>query len=404
MSGGISWRPCLHVAWVAMPLRRQRQTVFRHRTGSTALDTTGDELADAVVADSLRASPDERALLARGMLNGSWTIPDAPLSFRRFITDAEAAISSCSSAALRQASETYLAIGPIWLTISLGPGALVHTYSDPGIAAVLARTGNLIGQAAARRLLETQLWNVQVVRPAGLLRGGSGYVQTLQVRLLHAKVRAALMKSPSFEHSTAIDQRQMVRTWLDFTLVSFTALSKAGFIFPPEHMNSVYCMWRLIGRLLGVAPQHLEQVQDAEAAAILLHEIDRAVGSPDENSRKLTRAMLDVIGVRLASVFGLPGDVARLLADTFCRLFHGEALSSQLGVAPNWTASLLPLFQDANRGRMCAAAADPTQHSLLLERARADFAEIEQAMSDPATFRRTVELLANGALPVVGHP
>ena len=212
------------------------------------MDTLGDELADAVVMDFHRASPEERDLLTRGMVDGSRQIPDAPASFQRFIADAEAAIDECPPETLLQASETYLTVGPAWLTLSLGPGALIHTYSDPGIAAVLTKTGNLLGQITARRLLETQLWNIQVVRPGGLSRGGAGYVQTLQVRLLHAKVRAALMNNPEFEYSTAIDQRQMVRTWIDFTLVSFNALAKAGFAFSPEQMQG--CSTLRLGNLI----------------------------------------------------------------------------------------------------------------------------------------------------------
>lgn len=367
------------------------------------MDTLGDELADAVIFDFQSASPEKQALLKRGLADGSWQIPDAPASFRRFIADAEAAADACSPETLLQASETYLSVGPTWLTLSLGPGALVHTYSDPGIAAVLARTGNLLGQITARRLLETQLWIIQVVRPGGLSRGGAGYVQTLQVRLLHAKVRAILMSNPEFEHSAAIDQRQMVRTWLDFTLVSFDALAKAGFAFSPQQMTSVYEMWRLLGRLLGIAPQYLARMRNAEAAATLLRQIDREAGGPDDKSRKLTRAMLDVIGARLEGVFDFPPDVSRLLADSFCRLFHGEDLSSRLDISENWTVSLLPLFQSANRGRMVEALADQARHKILLEQTRSEFEAIEKAMSDPVTFRKTVEILSGSALPMVGR-
>jgi hypothetical protein len=365
------------------------------------LGTTGDELADAVVNDFQRVSPEERALLTRGMIHGSWDIPDAPSSFRQFIADAEAAIEAHSRETILQASETYLAIGSTWLTISLGPGALVHTYSDPAIAAVLTKTGNLLGELTARRLLETQLWNIQVVRPDGLSRGGSGYVQTLQVRLMHAKVRALLKRNPEFEGSTAIDQRQMMRTWFDFTLVSFAALEKAGFVFSPQQVTAVYDMWRLIGRLLGIAPQLLSGIKDADTAASFLREIDLGSGPPDENSRRLTRAMLDVIGVRLGSIFGLPGDVSRLLADSLCRLFHGEDLSSQLGIPENWTTALVPLFQQANRGRMCEAATDPAKRKMMIEEAQSAFSAIETAMSDRASFRKTVEILAGGAVPQV---
>jgi hypothetical protein len=223
------------------------------------------------------------------------------------------------------------------------------------------------------------------------------------VRLLHAKVRAALVNNPEFEHSTTIDQRQMVRTWLDFTLVSFDALEKAGFAFTLQQMTSVYEMWRLIGRLLGIAPRHLALIGNAQAAAALLRDIDRVAQPPDDNSRKLTRAMLDVIGAGIAGIFGLPSDVSRLLADSFCRVFHGDELASLLNTPENWTVSLVPLFQNANRGRIAEALADQARHKMLLDQTRSDFDAIERAMSDPATFRKTTEILSRAALPTVGR-
>ncbi len=60
--------------------------------------------------------------------------------------------------------EPYAWIGPSWINIALGPGSLAHTYSDPGIAAVLMRTGNLVSQTVSRRLLETQLWKITIVQ------------------------------------------------------------------------------------------------------------------------------------------------------------------------------------------------------------------------------------------------
>jgi len=367
----------------------------------------GDPLADAAVAAYQAASPEVRMLFEQGMRQGVHTIKAAPESFRAFLADAESSLALMHPAAIDQACEPYTWIGPLWLSVSLGSGALVHTYCDPDIAAVLMRTGNLTAQTVQRRLQETQFWSIGVIKPAGLRVGGAGYVHTLQVRLLHARVRATLLQqgmrgAPVTDRpGVPIDQMQMLRTLLDFTVVSLIALEKIGLGFTHEQQGRLYEVWRLVGHLLGIDAILLAQITGHEAAKHWLQVVDARLGPPDENSRQLTQAMITAMGHRTAPILGLPLDVSTLLMTSFCRLFHGEQLSDQLGLSPNWTASLLPVMVDANRYRFEQALRDPIYRMQLRQNTLQAFASIEAGISTATVYQAMSSSLAADQLPAV---
>ena len=348
----------------------------------------GDRLADEVVHDYQHASTETRNLLAQGMSQGETSISHAPDSFRRILLESEHAASQVSAEDLALASEPYLLMGPLWISVSLGPGSLVRTYSDPGIAAVLMSTGNLSDPGAARRLLETQIWNLRILRSGGLIPGGQGFIQTLQVRLLHARVRKTLMDRGWTANGSQvpINQAQMIRTWLDFTLVGFRALQKMGFEFSAEEQRPIYLMWRLIGVLLGIDKRILSLLQDAQSAQVLIDILDEASPAPNDQSRLLTRAMLNAVGTRLSGAFGMPEDVAILFAESLCRAIHGDLMASHLGLQANWTESLLPVYADANRYRQLRAKEDPDFRKSLFDRSLNAFDAIERNLKGGASF------------------
>lgn len=359
------------------------------KTHLRSLSGHGDPLADAVI-DTLEHSPSHaKALLQQGLKHGCQAIPEAPESIKTLLKDAELACAETPIEILQRATEPYLLMGPTWLSVSLGPGALIHTYCDPSIAAVLSSTGNLSAQLAARRLMETQLWNLKILRSGGLMIGAEGYVHTLQVRLLHARIRANLIKrsDPPFNACIPIDQCQLLRTWLDFTVVSFQSLERIGFKFDAQKLSCLYAMWRLVGRLLGIEQSTLSFVTDHDAANILLREIDAITAPPDDRSIALTRAMLDAIGQRLAGVWGMPTDISILFVESLARLFHGERLADTLNIATNWTEALLTPHIDANRYRLLRAAQDPAFKAEIIAQSLRGFDWIESKFAGDTAYQ-----------------
>jgi hypothetical protein len=355
------------------------------------LQDKGDPLADAALIDYLNATAAQRELLKQGMSQGTAAVSTIPERFRALLLDSEAAVSSMSTHEIDQAMEPYLWLGPMWTSIALGPGSLAHTYADPAIAAVLMRTGNLVGSAVSRRLLETQAWTIGVLKPGGLCVGGSGYVQTIQVRLLHARVRARLIeqgwRDSNGGPSIPMNQLQMLRTWLDFTVVPFNAFGCLGLTLTDAQTLNLYRVWRLLGRLLGIDPSLLSTITDNAAAQALLTLIDGQLSPPDENSRVLTGAMLEAIGNRLAPALGMPAPVSILLMFSLCQLFHGDQMAEQLGLQPNWTAALLPMMIDANQFRLMRLAQDPDHRAMVCQKSLETFEAIEAGRTDLTAYQ-----------------
>jgi hypothetical protein len=93
--------------------------------------------------------------------------------------------------------------------------------------------------------------------PNGLVRGAHGYVATIQVRLLHARVRNAALRHgwDTAAWGTPINQVDMANTWLDFTLTPYRALTKLGFEFTTAELRDAYHLWQYLGHLLGIEPE-----------------------------------------------------------------------------------------------------------------------------------------------------
>lgn len=369
----------------------------------SSLKGIGDPLADAVLLDYRNASSATKALLEKGMHQGVLTISEAPQSFIEFLRDSEASLALMQPSDIEQAIEPYAWIGPLWLSVSLGPGSLAHTYADPGISSVLMQTKNLLPQTVSRRLLETQFWNLNVIKSGGLRVGGSGYVHTLQVRLLHAQVRLRLLQSGWRDvngHDAApIDQLQMLRTWLDFAVVPFNALDMLGLSFSDDQRIALFSLWRLVGRLLGLEPEFFSHVSEYKIAQELLCLVDAELPLPNEDSRMLTKSMLEAIGHRLAPALGMPVDVSVLLMFSLCRLFHGEKMAHYLGVTSNWTSALIPMIADANRFRFRRMEEESDYRRAVTELSIKNFEAIVKNMPNATMYQSMTTTLASERLP-----
>lgn len=368
-----------------------------------AVEAIGDPLADHVIQELAKLGPDAARELEHGILEGSR--PNMVPAIRALLTDAE----HCEAVdldALSRGSDAYLAIGAIWIGLALGPGSLTHTYTSASIARVLVRTGNLTGMAR-RRLLETGVWNTATVLPEGLTRGHPGYVHNLQVRLLHARVRHALIKSgwDVETQGVPINQVELARTWLDFTYVPFTALGRLGIDFTEDEIRDLYVLWRRVAHLLGVDPRLYSRVFDQASGAALLAEIDGALPSVSEDSRALTAAMLDAVAILLAPQLRVSEPIAFQLASAVLRRLHGNTLADALGVRRSWTSPALPLLAFVNRVRRRRERHDPRRRAATIARTIATFSDAQaQLGGGGTTYGRTASDHSVDKLPKTIEP
>jgi hypothetical protein len=250
------------------------------------------------------------------------------------------------------------------------------------------RTGKLSGAIASRRLLETLIWNRQLLKPDSLVVGGNGYIHTLQVRLLHARVRAGLMGEGSgLTAARPIDQREMVHTWLGFSVVTLSALQKVGFDFSEETLADIFCMWQLVGRLLGIHTELLEQMRTLDLAQQMLGRIHAESTPLSADSLALTHTMVEAMSPQLSATMQLPQEVTLLLVYSLLRLYHGNELAERLGLIPNWTTALLPMMFDANRYRQLRAHQDLAFRQSLIAQSRLAIETTEASLQGPAAYQ-----------------
>jgi len=312
--------------------------------------TSGDRPADDVVAELSKASDDHQHILNAGIRHGHRSLVAPPPSISALLKQAESIPHWVNGLSVQRGSEAYLASGALWMTVAIGPGSLAHTYGSPTISKVLMKTGNL-DERTDRRLAETAIWLHHVLRPGGLHQGADGYVHTMQVRMLHARVRATLLKHGwnTTDFGVPISQLDMLRTWLGFTYIPCSALQKIGITFDEHESRELYDLWKLIAHILGIEERFSRYVVDDASAAELLALIDASCAKPDDSCRLLMDKMLTSIGRRLHAALGVHEEVSIQLMHAFCRLFHGDEFADKVEAKRSWVANLLPQIAHFNR-------------------------------------------------------
>jgi hypothetical protein len=128
-----------------------------------------------------------------------------------------------------------------------------------------------------------------------MLPGRPGYAATLQVRMVHARVRRALLNAPHWRTDlwgVPINQADSLGTNLLFSIGLLEGCKKWGLRFTAREADAVIQLWRYIGYLIGVDESLL--VSDVESARRALYMVGVSQPDPDEDSLALARAFCAV--------------------------------------------------------------------------------------------------------------
>ncbi len=312
----------------------------------------GDPLADAVIVEMDALGTEGRRILNAGLAGGLESLTDRPPAITALLQQLETMPAWVDPDMLGRGEVAALSISPFWYGLCAISSALVHTYASPAIARLLTQTGRLTTMAP-RRLAETGMWARQATMPGGLLRGAPGYQATVQVRLLHARMRSSALTHgwDAAEWGVPISQVDVVRTWLDFTLTPFRALAALGIELTQAEQNSLYHYWHYLAYLLGLEDHSFyRDVTDHDSAQELRHLLDLTIGPPDENSRALTAAMVGAQADLLASAPQplMPRAEFLDLIHGILRRTVGDDRADQLGIPVSSAAPFLVMIALAN--------------------------------------------------------
>lgn len=276
--------------------------------------------------------------------------------------------------------------GPVHI-ISLSAGALIRVYSSPSIAQVLTTTGRLV-EGAERRIRDTGSWVSTVMLPGSLRPGGPGYVATLQVRMLHAHMRH-LARTRDFDeaaHGTPINQVDLARTWMDFTVTMLDAEEEMGFGLTSVETARLYRYWWVLAHLLGIDPALVEGIQ-SNAQAHRVDELFQSVTGPlIPESSVLAEATLDAIADLLHEVLGVPESLGVTGLHSLTRRFHPASVADELGIRDSGVArAALTAGIGRVRARRAGLRADP-QRWALEQRTQLAATRQQLAEGDPALY------------------
>lgn len=166
---------------------------------------------------------------------------------------------------LRNGQEVFLAYLPV-VSISLYYRSLVAGFSIPKIAKVIKSTAYLSPPArpdqALQRLIDTGELTSACCGGLGveaILPGGIGWKTALHVRVLHGKIRYALLQRKgekrwdTNKYGVPINQEDMSATLLAFSVnVLFGIHFMSGMSLSDKERCDYLALWRYIGWLLGV--------------------------------------------------------------------------------------------------------------------------------------------------------
>jgi hypothetical protein len=256
----------------------------------------GDPLADAVVA-AMRAMPDGqgRVLLERAIEEGIDAVPQAPQEFRAFFAQVDEIPFWLDAEQIELGARTSRRSGILGLYALQGL-ALMGGYLASRPGKTLVATGNL-RSAAPRRLVETASWWLDITEPKALTRFGTGFKNTLRVRILHAQVRAAMVRRPGWDYEAwdhPLNQVQTVGTLTLFSLAFLVGTHELGVRHTTREREAVVHMWRYIGYLQGIVPELVPTTEADTWRLFWLEAVTEFI--PDEDSLRLARALADTFG------------------------------------------------------------------------------------------------------------
>ncbi len=354
--------------------------------------TRVDPVADAVV-EAMEAMPagEGWALFRRAAQTGIASAPDAPEAMRAFFAEVERVPMWVDWETLDRGGAVLRRAGPLGGMV-LGLKSLVLGYASPAGNKPLVLSGRLEEQAG-RRLSETARFVQATIAPGGMRPHALGWQLTLNVRLIHAQVRRMILRSGRWDEAAwgaPINQHDELGTSLLFSVVVLEGLRQLGVRVTGADSEAYVQLWRWSGWSMGIDPELLPATETEGRR--LAEMIAATQGQPDEDSRRLTRALLGS-PVRDAKTSQERTNARRVttFSSAMCRSLLGDAMADQLDVSQTSWRYLVPFAR-----RLVA--------SMELVREKVPFGDVPALWAGTRYWDRVVELGLAGAVTELALP
>jgi hypothetical protein len=207
-------------------------------------------------------------------------------------------LPSWADSELISAGQQFFEDWDLAICAALFTASLPSAYAGAQGVGVLARASQLAKRGTAnQRIAETGQMLLDITEPGAMDRGGAGYRRLVQVRMLHAAVRAVLLGEdpPGGPWPDAagvpVNQEDLLATLLTFTVIVLRALDRMGVQVSARERTAYLHLWAVAGDLLGVAAA--EQLLDARNAERLTTELQESLQAHSADGAFLMSILLD---------------------------------------------------------------------------------------------------------------
>jgi hypothetical protein len=286
--------------------------------------TQGDPLADEVIESlSGRAAAEQEALVSQLVSRSSGPFTGAMARLREQLETMPAWFDAQEAAA----GGAVLLRNGMLSGLVLALKSLVLGYCSPAGNKPLMFSGRLVSDVQ-KRLAETARFVEAVCQPQGLALARPGFVAAVRVRLMHARIRNLLVRSPKWradEWGLPINQYDEAGTILLFSSELLDGLEKLGVTLSPSEYEATLHLWRAVGWLMGVDSELL--VGTRADARRLWQAIESTQALPDDDSRTLTMAL-----IRSGAPPGAEEQGALAFSTALCRHLVGPTYANALSL------------------------------------------------------------------------
>lgn len=252
-----------------------------------------DTIADKVVTQVYQKNGyvNSDTLLNSVLEKGIGTIADVPESLKELFAEIEAPPPWLDYDLLEHGASFCRRSGAHGLIV-LRNYSLMGGYESSGINKPLIFT-DALKKGAPKRMDETLDFWLQVTSENGMRRNGIGYRSAAKLRIIHAYVRASILKSPDWKSDlwgSPLNTWDMVATNLGFSIVFMDGLRKLGYRPAEREYEGVLHLWKYIGFLIGTDPAHLPDTEKQAIAA--LYKWSMSQSAADDDTIKLAHALM----------------------------------------------------------------------------------------------------------------
>lgn len=320
-----------------------------------------DPLADAAVAAYFRtlAASDPSALFVHLVRHVQLPPEERVPAIADFLTEASRRPAWVDDEAVARGQQFFNRLVAHHFS-ALYLASLPSSYAAAKGVQVLRMTGRLQTDTQ-RRLDETAQFLMDLSAPGALAPGGRGVDRVLHVRLMHAAVRWLIDHDPtvtvvddlappldeedglvwSRSWGLAVNQEDLVGTWLTFTAVVYDAFDASGVAYDGRDVDNHLHLWRLVAHHLGVDPALVPPTRtDADA---LRERIWARQQSRSAAGAAMTAALVEQAHSRMPRL-------AWPIMPTAFRHFLGDHVADMIALPPaNWTRHLFPVMSALTR-------------------------------------------------------